>query len=123
MCMHVVSFTSAVFKLANCILSLLAKMGKKWGALKHRQREQRKNLDASFVHSRRGQRLKCFHTAVTKDEVIQDPKMHFRVEFHIHILDILVQQFEKHFTDFRQRAKLQDLDNFYAGEVSITTFG
>lgn len=54
----------------------------------------------------------CFHTVAIEEEAIQDPKKHFGVEFHFHILDILMQQFEKHFTDFRQRAKFKDLANF-----------
>lgn len=84
----------------------------------------------------RGRRQKHLHDEMAEDEVIQDPKTRFKVDFYFHILDILLHQFEKRFTDFRQLAKLfsvlspknfstadatkriHDLANFYAGDVS-----
>lgn len=98
---------------------------------------RRCNSSTEFTEGR-GRKRKRFHE-LAEDEMIQDPKTLFKVEFYFHILDILVQQFEKGFTDFRQMAKLfsilnpknfssddannriRDLANFYAGDVLCVT--
>ncbi|KAJ8364351.1 hypothetical protein SKAU_G00131820 [Synaphobranchus kaupii] len=98
---------------------------------------RRCNSSTEFTEGR-GRKRKRFHDELAEDEVIQDPKTRFKVEFYFHVLDILVQQFEKRFTDFRQMAKLfsilnprnfstddatnriQDLANFYAEDVSTS---
>ncbi len=96
---------------------------------------RRCNSSTEFTEGR-GRRQKRFYDEMAEDEVIQDLKTRFKVEFYFHFLDILVLEFEKLLTDFRKMTKLfsilspknfstddatnriQDLANFYAGDVS-----